>query len=282
MSRLRAIVIGVGGGVALAAGLTATMDARGVTCCDPWGVPGAIAFIEAGTMVVEAITASVAEVMNVVETGPLYTWDMGVGKATTEYAKQTASNRVIEQGAVQSATQIYLEGQRAQATEAAVEPAMLDETVPNALMIAEGQPARAQSVRKYDAALADSLVAGPYSNPNALVDRHLSLYCDYRHTANGVCEKQANDDMQNADVSIATIYGGTSATLSDQQRDAALAAVQMIVASDPVRTVSTGAQKSSQEQALEAISLADQATLALAGHVLNAQIADRSRKRESQ
>lgn len=277
MGRLRAIVAGVGGGVILAGGLTVAMNAQGAYCCDPWGVPGANAFIQAGTTVVQSITTAVTNVVNELVTGPLYTWEQGVGKTSTEMSKQTASARVIEQGAIQSDTQLYLEGRRADAMEAAVEPAMLDETVPNALMVAEGQPARARAERQLGAKLADAMVTGPFTPPTPWLDRHLSTYCDYRHAANGLCDQQAADDMQNADATVATIYGGTSATYSDAQRDAALAAVQTIVASDPLRAPLAAGQ-GAQDRMIEGYTLADQAALSIAGHALHVQIADRSRK----
>lgn len=281
MSRLRAILVGTGGGLILAVGLTATMDAQAVYCCDPWGIPGANAFISAGSNVVRSITQAVTNVVREVETGALYTFNQGVGKATTEMSKQTASNRVIAGGSIEAEAQVYLEEARADATEAAVEPAMLDETVPNALMVAEGQEAKAKIVRRYDAQLADSLVEGPYANTTALVDRHLSKYCDYRNVSSGICDKQAIDDMQNADATVATIYGGTSLTYSDEERDAALAAVQLIVAPEPLRAVANGSD-TSQGQRFDAYLLTDQAALALAGHVLHSQVADRTRKRDTE
>lgn len=280
MSRLRAIGVGLAGGIALAAGLTAALDVQGQACCDPWGVPAANAFISAGTGVVSALTAAVATVVNTVEIGALHTFTQGVGQATGEMAKQTASRRVMEEGRIVADNEIYLAGKAADAAEAAIEPAMLDETITNALLVAEGQQAKGSIVRRFDAELIEAMVAGPYANPNTLVDRHLEAYCDYQHVADGRCQKQAIDEMQNADATVATIYGGSSLTYSDEHRDAALAAVRTLVAPDLLRTVASPT-RSGQDDALEAQLLADQAALSVAGHVLNAQVADRTRKRDN-
>lgn len=279
MSRLRAIVLGVGGGVVLATGLTAALDANGY-CCDPWGVPGANAFIAAGTTVVDAITAAVTTLTTEIETGPLYTFTQGIGQMTVEQSKQEAASKLMKTGTIASDYALYLKGKQAEATQAAAEPAMLDETVANTMILADGQPSKRKITANYDRKLEKVMVAGPYANPYALVDQHLSTYCDYQDVADGVCETQAADDLQNGDATVATIYGGTSLTYSDAQRDAALALVQMIVVPQPLRT-GLDAQRGAQDQALEADLLSDQAALSIAGYVLNSQVADRTRKSDT-
>lgn len=275
MGRTRAIVAGVGGGIVLAVGLTVTLNANAY-CCDPWGVPGANAFMQAGTSVVEAITSAVATVVNEVETGPLYTWEQGMGKAYTEMSKHTASDRVIEEGAIEAKTKLYLAGEKADASERAVEPAMLDQTISNTLVLAEGQTGAANINHGDDASFADALVDAPYAGGDRVVDRHLSTYCDSQHADAGLCTGTFNSDydQQNADVRIGTLYG-TSA-YDESTRAAALAFVGNVVSPTSLRASPDGAGE--QREAVEAMTLSDQAALALAAHSFNAQIADRTLK----
>lgn len=277
MSRMRAIIVGIGGGAILASSLTVMMDAQGAYCCDPWGVPGANAFIRAGTSVIRTITKSVTSVVNEVETGPLYTFNQGVAKATGEMAKQTASTRVIEDGAIQAGFDLYVKAKVADAALDKVEPAMLDQTIANTAILAEGQSAEGRILRQYGQKFQAGVVKGAYADSLVVAKRHWEKYCDAQDNDRGRCAGSFNADLDNqdADIRVETLYG--MASYSEASRQAALAFVDMAVAPEPLR-VQTLPQGVTPNPTVVAYTLSDQAALGLAANSFYAHIAERTPK----
>lgn len=277
MSRLRAIFIGTAGGIALAAGLTAAMDARGFECCDPWGVPATNAFVAAGSSVVRAITAAVTLVVNEVEIGPLNSWSQGVGKATGEFSKKTASARTMEQGAIEADYAMHVQSKVGDAALDKVEPAMLDQTIANTAILAEGQSAEGRLLRQYGSQFQNTAMVPAYADPLTLAKRHWQKYCDAQDKDRGLCTGVFNADLDNqgADVRVETLYG--MASYSTATRDAALAFVDMVVAPEPLRAQTLPAGTAPNPM-VEAYTLSDQAALGLAANSLLAHIAERTPK----
>lgn len=260
--------------------LAPTAKAWAWVCCDPWGAVGMAAFVTAGQSVVTSVTTSTTTLVMRLQT--IYTTlDSNFARATGEQAKQGASQKLFRQGTVAAGAQFYTASRAAEAAENAVPPSGLAVTVTNSLLLSEQRNVVRQKIAAADAAFASSLYASKATDASIVMARH-KPYCSGADVSAGRCDSAASPTMQNADLTINTILTpgeGQYETLSDEERDAAVAFVQQVV--NPIPAV-RAAQKNMtpQEKALDARMLADQAALSLAAHSLNAAIAHRTRKHQ--
>lgn len=282
MSRVRAILIGAGGGVILSAGLTAALDADAAfTCCDPWAQVGYSAFVAAGNSVVAALTSSVTTVVTDLQTGAMYNWDQGMGQWLQEIGKQTASERILVEGTIAANSALYLQEKTGDAVLNTVEPASFDETITSALMLGDQDTTIRKSVREYGRIHADSLVADRYeSTTGAAMKRH-EQWCSQRQVDAGVCSQAAAAGMEYADVNVASVLNPIAGkTYSDEGRAAALDYVQNVVGNEHLRAQAN--IDSPQARAADALTIADQAALSAAAYSLNSLMAERTRRLETE
>lgn len=282
MSRIRAILVGAGGGVILSAGLTAALDADAAfTCCDPWAQVGYNAFVAAGNAVVGAITSSVTTIVTDLQTGPMYNWDQGMGQWLQELGKQTASTRALTEGKIAAESQLYIQEKTGDAVMATVEAASFDETITSALMLGDQDVTVRKAVREYGRIHADSLVSDRFASPSAAAVARHQKWCSQRQVDAGVCAQAAAPGMEYADVNVASVLNPIAGkTYSDEGRQAALDYVQNVVGNEHLRA--QAGTDSPQARAADALTIADQAALSAAAYSLNSIMAERTRRLETE
>lgn len=249
-------------------------------CCDPWGVPGATAFVQAGSGVISTLTSQVELISQYLTNSLEQTWVNGFAMGMEHLSKQTAAERTFEQGRIAATTDLYMNNVRGVATENGIEPALLDETVTNALLMSEQFREERLNRQREDLALSEHLRSADIA-PGDAVTRHV-VYCDVRAQAAGICTELPSSSMQSADLMVNTITNpgdGQYETLSDEEVVAGRAFIRNIVAPTPLRSAPGD---SPQAQQHEAMLLADQAALSIAGHSLNSVMLHRVRKRNNQ
>jgi hypothetical protein len=256
------------------------LRAQAYTCCDPWGVPAATAFIHAGTIEVAELTAQVEAISTYLKLSFEPTWSNGFATAMEYVSKQTAAERTYEHGRLAASTDLYMNGVRARAAENGIEVAMLDETVTNAVLMSEQFRQERLNRQREDIALADGLRSDAMA-PGDAVTRHVA-YCGPRAHMAGLCVALPSTTLQDADLMVNTITNpgdGQYETMSDEEVLAGRAFIRNIVAPHPLRSAPGN---SVQAQQYEAMLMADQAALSVAGHSLNSVMLHRVRKRNSQ
>ncbi|WP_099470640.1 hypothetical protein [Stenotrophomonas maltophilia] len=269
MARVRAIIVGIGGGIILSTALTAAMDAGAYTCCDPWGAVGSAAFVTAGTSVVSALTAATSEVSLVIQTGVSYSWNSGVGQLVQELSKRGASTKLYNDGAIAAKTQLYMHDKAGKAQENAVEAAAFDETITSAMMVRDQDETISKALRDYGRIHAESLVSDAHTTAEVAFQERRS-----RWSAGPV-------GMEYADIDATSLLTPESSmTYSDEGRQAALDYVQNLAGSNGLyRNVDTSTP---QGRAADALTLADQAALSTAAFALNSLMADRTRRGQTE
>ncbi|MGZ1522233.1 hypothetical protein [Xanthomonas citri] len=281
MSRLRAIIVGLGGGVIVAGGLTAAIDAGAVYCCDPWGQVGYNSFVSAGNAVVGSITDSTTVLVVQIQTGVMISWSSGFSNWAQEIGKATASQKTLAEGANAAKTQLYAQDKIGQAQEAAVEAASADSTITSALMLADQDQTQRKAVRVYGQSTINDLVLSPYESSVGKVSRRHQRWCSDAEVTAGLCATAAAPGMQMADTDIATVLDPVAGkTYSDEGRDAAMDYVRNIVSSEHIRTQPD--INSPQAQVADGITLADQAALSVAAYSFNSMMADRTRRNQTE
>lgn len=256
------------------------LPGRAAYCCDPWGVPGATAFIQAGSTVISTLSAEVSAISQYLNGSLQQTWAAGFGKSMEHLTQQTAAQRTFEQGRIAATTELYLNNVRGDATENAIAPALLDETITNAALMAEQIVQERENRRREDMALAAQLRSSDIA-PGDPVGRHLP-YCGPRAHAAGLCTSLPSSSLQSADLMVSTITNpgdGQYETMSDEEVAAGRAFIRNIVAPTPLRGQPGDSAQAAQ---YEALLLADQAALSIAGHSLNSVMLHRVRKRNPQ
>lgn len=236
----------------------------------------------AATSAMSNITSTVTTITTMITLQINPTLANGFGKAMAEKQKQTASIKTFNQGAVAVKTQLYMQEQSAAAAERSVLPASITSTVTNAAMLSE----MTSIVRSKTAANDASIMADFYSKKSAdsgvVIERH-KPYCSQADVDRSRCAKAASPTMQNADLTVNTIFNpgeGQYETMADEERDAGIAFVKNVVNPVPVGRFGAAQAGSPQARAYESALLADQAALSLAAHSFNAIIANRTRRHQ--
>lgn len=252
------------------------LTANAYVCCDPWGVPGATAFIQAGSHIISTLTAEVTTIsqslMSITQT-----WSAGFGKELESRSKQTAAERTFAQGRIAATTDLYMNNVRGTASERAIPPALINETVTDAALMSEQLDQDRANTQKEDAALAAYLRSADIA-PSNPVTRH-AAYCEPNAYAAGLCKSLPSSSLQSADLMVGTITDpgdGQYETMSDQEVAAGRDFIRNVVSPMPLRPVPGD---SAQAQQYDAMLLAQQASLSLAGHSLNSVMLHRVRKR---
>lgn len=250
-------------------------------CCDPWGLPVQQVFIQVGQTVAKTLTAA-SNSINTVLAGTLERdFHQGLSKAGVELTKQTAEKRVMAGGLL--AVEASLDAQRvvAESQEQSKPAAQQDTTVTNAILHGEMSPIVADKIRGYDQAWSNAYLSpSPVDIGHSMLARH-QPYCSPKDVEVGVCDKAAIPALQNADLTINSIYqpgNGQYDTLSDQEHAAALAFVQTLTQPAPYSPPGKAMKGAATDLSVQLVQ--DQATLALVAHSLHSQIADRTRRHQ--
>jgi hypothetical protein len=257
MGKLRAILVGVGGGAILAAGLTVAMDADAVYCCDPWGEVGSQSFQSMGSTIVISISSSAEQIVMELQTGLMQSWSSGFTQWAQEISKQTASQKTL------------------------VEAASFDETITSALMLADQDQTTGKALRNYGVDSLNDMVLSPYQSlTHQIMERH-KRWCTSAEAKAGRCDAAAAPGMEMADTDIASVLDPHSGkTYSDEERDAAIDYVRIVIASESLRAHAD--YSSDQARFADGVTLADQAALGAAANSFNGMMADRTRRNQTE
>ena len=277
MGRLRAIAVGLVGGIVLATGLTYALSARAITCCDPWGVPGKLAFISAGNTVTAAITAATANI------GTQMQWiqdtlSNGFGKTYAEQAKQTSAKRTIEEGAIQARTALFLAGVEGQAMVEVPRREDFDQTIVNSAFLAEQAAIEQRHRLDLGTAVSQRVLNSPYANPALARFNQHGHWCTPVGKQMGLCNEPVELGLGNADAQFATLVDKDAGlTYSDARRQAAVDFVSTILSSD-LRAQQNN--DTAQAHVADGMTLADQAMLSLAAASFLDMAAERTRRNQ--
>lgn len=260
--------------VLLVGSLAGIQQAQSKVCCDPWGWVGYAAFMSAGSAVVTAITASATTVVN----GLIMvqqSWSQGfqgwMGEQTTASAQRVQIKEArVTTDATRSMDLIVANAQ----VQHAPTP-MQDQTVTNALVVSESTRAAAKNTASLAKQWGDQFIGKRQDETTAyaIVLRH-SSYCDAAAVAAG-CKKLAPAALQNADIDIKTIFqpgDGLNPTLSDEERDAAVALIKNITNPIAATTPATSSDM------YDAILMSDKAALSASALSLQSILAHRTRR----
>ena len=278
MGRIRAIVVGVVGGAMLAGGLTYTMNARAYTCCDPWGVPGATAFIAAGNMVIGSITSSVTTVVNYLEVQLLDTISNGFGKAYAEASKQSAARKTLQEGMIKAQTQLYIEGRRADARNDMPTKEDIDQTLVNSTFLTEQADIELRNRLDLGRMAVDKTIMKPFRNPPLKRWEQHQRWCSQEGKTWGMCSEIAELGLDDADAKFQTLVGKENGlTFSDKRREAAVDFTMNILASNLRAQIRT---ETPQAKEADALVLSEQAVMSLAANTFLDMTAERTRRNQ--
>lgn len=253
-------------------------------CCDPWGLPVREAFIQAGQVVARSITASASAIA--VPTAQI---QGAIQDGTTRVAgmrqQQTAAQHTMADGRMAVQQQAEQQRAAAEAVEQRQPAPQMETTVTDAALTAELDPIVSDKVVAYDEDWSNHFLSKtPQDVTSAILARH-QPYCAPEDVARGVCPQAAIPALQNADLTVNSLYqpgNGQYNTLSDQEHAAAIAFVQNLTQPAPYAPPATTNPTSTQGAAgaLANALTSDQAALALVAHSFNTQIAERTRRHE--
>lgn len=250
-------------------------------CCDRWGNVGALAFVQAGMGMAKSFTSmatSLAEILWEINT----TWGQGFTKHVSELAKQTAAEKVFWEGRLAVDSQLFMQERAAEAANNAVPPAQQALTMSNAAMLGDHYSSVRAKLTKLNKDFSDEFYGSAAADSIAVFKRH-EPYCSGTDFERGRCAAIAAPTIQNADLSINTVFNpgeGQYETLSDDEVAAARALVKNLVQPIPESRPSAAQANTDQGKTLDAQLLADQAALSLAANSLHASIVHRVRRHQ--
>lgn len=215
--------------------------APSAACCGDGAVAAAGA-TSAGASVSAAIgsaTSTIVQMLNQIND----TITNGFGKMYAEQSKQTASEKVMQEGMVKAQTQIYMEGRRADATIAM-------KLSPRACYELQAAGAVGQAESSYDGvvqsvnkAVADRTLYTPNTAGaiGAMYRTHAQKYCSAQDVRLGRCSSAAAADLQNADIRADNLLARD--VYSSQQQDAAMSFVNNVLNPIPTQMLPKGWEK---------------------------------------
>ena len=215
-------------------------EANAKCLCEVWSPVAIAAISKAAALNIAAIAADAGVMVAWIETRIVPTWASGFGKLRAEKQRQTASFRVFGEGRLAVDTQFYMQEQAAIAAERAVPPANLATTIINGAMLGEQTGIVREKIAASDALLMTDFYVTNSADPNVVIERHRP-YCSQAYVDGGRCDKVAAATMQNADLMVNTVLNpgeGQYETLSDEERDAALAFVMNVINPVPMSRLS--------------------------------------------
>lgn len=243
-------------------------------CCGDGAVAAAGA-TAAGASVSAAIATATSTIVAWLEKINL-TIESGFGKLYTEIGKQTASQRVFEQGTIAANSQLFMEKARADAAvKYELSPRVCFETAGGAAGgLASGETK--ENLNDLNRNFSQRTLFTP--NTAAVVakiyDDHTSKYCSQQDVQLGRCSSPVDPKLQNADVRADAMLNYSS--LSQAQVDAATALVNNLANPLPTQNIPRNWEKTPQGKAFVAGQYVEQARASVAANSLNQAIAMRT------
>jgi len=243
-------------------------------CCGdgPVAAAGATA---AGSAVSAAIATATTTIVTWMERINM-TVASGFGKLYGEMAKQTAQQRVFEQGVIAAQSQMYMEKARADAaTKYELSPRVCFETaggIAGSAATAEAQQNLNDLNR--DFSKRTLFTANTAAAVSKIYDDHVSKYCSQQDAQLGRCSNPVDPSMQNADVRADALLNSSS--YNTDQIDAARALVGNLANPIPTQNIPKDWEKTPQGKAFVAGQYIEQARASVAANSLNRAIAMRT------
>lgn len=247
--------------------------APSAACCGD-GAIAAQGAISAGASVTGAVSAASGSIITVLQQIDM-TISNGFGKMYTEMSKQTASARVIEQGAVQADTQLYLEEKRSAAE-------MDYELSPRACYEKQAAGAVdnagvtvATTLQNLNRDFADRTLhtVNTAGAVDAVFKDHADKFCSTKDAQLGRCRTPASADIQNADVRADNLLSRDA--LNNDQYAGAVAFMRNVTNPIPTQQVPVGWEKTAQGRAFVSGQLVEQGRASVAANSLANMIAMR-------
>lgn len=243
-------------------------------CCGDGAIAAAGAN-SAGAAVSAAISASTSTIvmwLTRIDT----TISQGFGKLYTEIVKQTAQQRVFEQGKIAAESQMYMEKARADAaTKYELSPRVCFETAGGAAgSVAAGEAKQNLNDLNRNFATRTLFTPNTAAAVSKLYDDHVSKYCSPQDVQLGRCSSPANPQLQNADVRADAMLNTSSYT--PDQIEAARALVNNLANPIPTQNIPKNWEKTPQGEAFVAGQYIEQARASVAANSLNHSIAIRT------
>lgn len=260
--------------VAVASILSVSSVQKANACCGDGAVAAAGA-TAAGTAVSVAIGTATSTIVLWLERLNT-TIAQGFGKLYTEISKQTAQQRVFEQGTIAANTQLYMEKARADAAvKYELSPRVCFETAGGvAGGLASGETK--ENLNDLNRNFSQRTLFTP--NTAAVVakiyDDHTSKYCSQQDVQLGRCSSPVDQKLQNADVRADAMLNYSS--LSQSQVEAATALVNNLANPLPTQNIPRNWEKTPQGKAFVAGQYVEQARASVAANSLNQAIAMRT------
>jgi hypothetical protein len=243
-------------------------------CCGD-GVVAAAGASSAGAAVSAAVATATTTIVTWMERINM-TIANGFGKLYGEMAKQTAQQRVFEQGVIAAQTQMYMEKARAEAaTKYELSPRVCFETaggIAGSAATAESQ----QNLNDLNRDFSKRTLFTPNTAAavSKIYDDHVNKYCSQQDAQLGRCSNPVDSTMQNADVRADAMLNSSSYT--PDQIDAARALVGNLANPIPTQNIPKDWEKTPQGKAFVAGQYIEQARASVAANSLNRAIAMRT------
>lgn len=242
-------------------------------CCGDGTIAGQAA-ARAGEAVVKAIDASsemIAKWMQQLDT----TIATGFAKLSVELMKQTAAQRVMNEGMIATQTKAFLDQKAAEAAYKfkASPRSCYEVSSGTAATIATDKVTAAQASLGAEFAKRSLFTANTAAAVAKGYDEHVNKYCSQQDAALGRCQL-ASPDMQNADVRADVALNTSSYT--PEQVAAARAFVNNVTNPVPTQNIPQSWEKTPQGKTFIAGQYIEQARASVAANSFNAALAERT------
>jgi hypothetical protein len=260
--------------LALLGTVTVLAPAPAWACCGDGAIAAAGA-TAAGSGVAAAISSAASTIVAWLEKIDL-TLQNGFGKLYTEIEKQTAEQRVFQQGAIAANTSLYM-------AKTAADASTKYELSPRSCFETAGGTAGGAAAGETRANLADFnktfsqrtlFTANTTAAVAKIYDDHTSKYCSPQDVQLGRCSSAADPKLQNADVRSDAVLNYSS--LDTDQVEAAQALVSNLANPIPTQNIPKGWEQTPQGKAFVAGQYIEQARASVAANSLNQLIAERT------
>lgn len=260
---------------ALAVALTTAflISATPASACCGDGEIAAGAATKAGWAMSGAIFTSAATIQAWLERMTM-TIASGFGKVVAEIMKQTAAQRVMNEGTIAAQTQLYMEHARAEAQQKyqVSSRACYESAGGTAAGVAAGETREAMNDLNRSFAARTLFTPNTSAAVGKIFSDHQEKYCSQQDADLGRC-KAAPAALQNADVKIDTLINTTRYT--PEQLEAAKALVNNIANPAPTQNIPKDWEKTDQGKVFVAGQYIEQARASVAANSFNASIAAR-------
>jgi len=243
-------------------------------CCGDGAIAAAGA-TTAGATVSAALSAATTAMAGWLERLN-FTIENGFAKLYGEISKQTAEQRIFEQGTIAAQSQLHMEKARADAAiKFEVSPRVCFETAGGAAGgLAAGETKANLNDLNRNTAQRTLFTPNTAAAISKLYDDHTSKYCSQLDSQLGRCSSPADATLQNADIRADAMLNNSS--FSQTQVEAAQALVNNLTNPIPTQNIPKNWEKTPQGKAFVAGQYVEQARSSVATNSLNSAIAIRT------